>query len=104
MKFVFFLLLSFSTALYFSDCSTAKPTQSQSQHFEAATGDIAKEQYESGKLETAKENLLAVLKADPKNQAAEYYLHLVEEAQSARLANASQPKGWHQTIPQQPIF
>jgi Tfp pilus assembly protein PilF len=104
MKFAFFLLSSFLMALCFSGCSTAKSTQSQSQHFEVVTVSIAKEQYESGKLETAKENLLAVLRTDPNNQAAQYYLHLVEETQAARLENTSQPQGWHQTIPQQPVF
>ena len=91
-------------ALCSSGCSTAKPAQSQSHNFEAVTVDTAREQYESGKLESAKENLLAVLRVDPKNQAAQYYLHLVEEAQAARLANVNQPKGWYQTMPQQPIF
>lgn len=104
MKSTFFLLLSFSMALGFSDCSTAKPAQSQSRHFEAATVNVAKEQYESGELEAAKENLTAVLRMDPNNQAAQYYLHLLEEAQTARLANASQPQGWYQTLPQQPLF
>jgi hypothetical protein len=34
-------------------------------------------------LETAKENLPAVLRTDPDNQAAQYYLHLVEETPAA---------------------
>jgi Tfp pilus assembly protein PilF len=104
MKSLLFSSLIFVVALSFSGCSTAKPSQSQSQHFEAATVSVAKEEYESGKLEESQENLKAVLQTDPKNQAAQYYLHLVESAQSAHLANASQPNGWYQTIPQQPIF
>jgi Tfp pilus assembly protein PilF len=104
MKSAFFLRLSFSTIFGFSGGPTAKSPQSQSQHFEAVTVNVAKEQYESGKIDAAKENLLAVLKADPKNQAAEYYLRLVEETQATRLANANQPQGWYQTLPQQPVF
>jgi|SRR5271154_3096219 len=104
MKLAFFLLLSFSIALCFCGFSTTKPTQSQSQHFEAETVNLAKEQYESGKLKTAKENLLAVLKADPKDSAAQYYLHLVEDAQIAKANEPRQPQGFYQTIPQRPIY
>jgi Tfp pilus assembly protein PilF len=104
MKSVLFQSLILVAALSFSGCSTPKPSQSQLQRFEAATVSLAKEEYESGKLEASKENLKAVLKADPKNQAAQYYLHLVEAAESAQLANAGQPIGWYQTVPQQPIF
>jgi Tfp pilus assembly protein PilF len=107
MKSVLFLPSILVVALIFSGRSTARPSQSQSQRFEDATVSVAEEEYESGKLEESKENLKAVLQADPKNQAAQCYLHLVEQAQVTRLARANeprQPQGWHQTIPQQPIF
>ena len=100
MKSVFFLLLSFSMALCFCGCTTTKPIQSQSQHFEANTVNVAIEQYHSGELDAAKENLLAVLKTDPNNQKAQYYLDLIEKSQTT----PRKPWGYYQTIPQQPIY
>jgi Tfp pilus assembly protein PilF len=100
MKSDFFLLLGFSMALCFCGCSTTKTTQSQPEHFEADTVNVAIEQYHSGKLETANENLQAVLKVEPKNQKAQYYLSLIEKSQ----ATPRKPLGYYQTIPQQPIY
>jgi Tfp pilus assembly protein PilF len=93
-------LLFLLAILCVSGCSTAKPTQSQSQHFEADTVNVAIEQYHSGKLQAAKENLLAILKFDPKDQEAQYYLSLIEKSQ----ATPRNPWGYYQTIPQQPIY
>jgi Tfp pilus assembly protein PilF len=60
--------------------------------------------YQMGKLDLAEQKLQRVLKADPDNGKAGYYLALVQQAQQRRENGTEQPWGYYQTIPQQPIY
>ena len=65
----------------------------------AATVEDARQLYEMGRLDDAQHKLQAVLAIEPDNQKAQYYLALVHHSQDLK-----QPRGYYQTIPQQPIY
>ena len=65
----------------------------------AATVEDARQLYEMGRLDDAQHKLQAVLVIEPDNQKAQYYLALVHRSQDLK-----QPRGYYQTIPQQPIY
>jgi Tfp pilus assembly protein PilF len=98
MKSAFAILSSLALVLCVHASITNLPTKVQLQNFETVTLDIAKKQYESGEMAAAKQNLLAVLKADPKNARARYYLHLIEQV---KIDQPHRGSLWFQTIPQQ---
>jgi Tfp pilus assembly protein PilF len=100
MKFAFAILFSFATVLCVNASITKLLTEDQLRYFETVTLNLAQKQYASGKMDEAKQNLLAVLKADPKNATAQYYLRLVEQTKTRPRT----PLIWRQTIPQQPIL
>jgi lipoprotein NlpI len=68
----------------------------------AATIENARLLYESGRLNVARQELQSVLVIEPDNQAANYYLALVQKCQALNQEPA--PLGYYQTIPQQPIY
>ena len=60
--------------------------------------------YEMGKLDLAEQKLEAVLRAEPDNAKARYYLVLVHQNQQRRENGQERPWGYYQTFPQQPIY
>ena len=85
-------------------CSTPSPKVA-STHQErpiAAQVEDARVCFETGRLEMAEKQLQNVLSAEPDNAKAHYYLDLVHQAE-ARSRHPS-PRGYYQTIPQQPFY
>ena len=64
----------------------------------------AEQCYHDGQFDSAELALRAVLKADPKNQEARYYLSLVYRSEAEVASRQPKPRGYYQTIPQQPIY
>jgi hypothetical protein len=58
--------------------------------------------YGMGKLELAEQKLQKVMRADPSNLKARYYMDLVHESQIRN--QTPKPRAFVQTIPQQPIY
>ena len=58
--------------------------------------------FEMGNLELAEQKLQKVLRANPSNLEARYYMDLVHESQIRN--QAPKPRAFIQTIPQQPIY
>lgn len=85
-------------------CSTSSARFSSSPGPAETAAEIedARGLYELGDFKTAAQKLRGILQAEPGNRKARYYLTLVEETE---LANSyRRPRGYHQTIPQQPIY
>ena len=87
-------------------CSTSKPTVTSSTQPSSAIPSLkdAEQLYHAGQLDSAELALRAILKADPKNQEARYYLSLVYRSESEVANRQPKPQGYYQTIPQQPIY
>jgi Tfp pilus assembly protein PilF len=88
-------------------CSTSNQkitTGQQSDPTITATIENAQLLYESGRLNAARQELQSVLVIEPDNQAANYYLALIQKCQAVNKEPAPAPRGYYQTIPQQPIY
>ena len=90
-------------------CSTSSPKVASSHRPDsstAATVEDARLLYETGKLDDARRKLQAALKIEPENKKAQYYLALVYQcrAKIQEQQDKPTPKGYYQTIPQQPIY
>jgi Tfp pilus assembly protein PilF len=84
-------------------CSSASPKIATSQHqvsTTAATVEDARLLYEAGRLDDAQHKVEAVLKIEPDNKQAQYYMNLIATTRQ----QPRQPRGYYQTIPQQPIY
>ena len=87
-------------------CSTTKQAAVQSTEQSSAIPSLktAEQLYHEGQFDSAELALRAILKADPKNQEARYYLSLVYRSEAEVAARQPKPWGYYQTIPQQPIY
>ncbi|HXT13241.1 MAG TPA: hypothetical protein VN873_16910 [Candidatus Angelobacter sp.] len=70
----------------------------------AREASYAQSLYEKGYLDLAEQKFRAVLQIDPNNAKAQYYLNLVQQTHVQRTADEHKPRGYYQTIPQQPIY
>jgi len=81
-------------------CSMPSPKVVSSQRpvsTTAAAVEDARQLYEMGRIDDAKQKLQAVLAIEPDNKKAQYYMALI-------ASTPRQPTGYYQTIPQQPIY
>jgi len=62
----------------------------------------AEELFRDGQIDLAEPALRAIAKSDPDNQEAWYYLTVAHRLQAER--RQLKPRGYYQTIPQQPIY
>jgi len=87
-------------------CSTPsrKPGSSHPQKASATQLRDAYVLYKAGKFALAEQKLQAILKSQPDDPAADYLMSLVCDAEQRRQNGQEQPWGYHQTIPQQPIY
>ena len=93
-------------------CSAPSPKIASSQRpvstasSTSATVEDARLLYEMGKLDDAQRKLEAALGIEPDNKKAQYYLYLVYQtrAKMQEAQDAPTPKGYYQTIPQQPVY
>jgi Tfp pilus assembly protein PilF len=87
-------------------CSAPKQTATRSTEQSSAIPSLktAEQLYHDGQLDSAELALRAILKADPKNQEAKYYLSLVYRSEAEVASRQPKPQGYYQTIPQQPIY
>ncbi len=75
-----------------------RPTQATRQPQQAKTAllKIAEDYYKHGQLEFAERELRVVLKREPRNNEAWYYLHLVNDARA-------NDRLWYPTLPPKPV-
>ena len=93
-------------------CSTPTPNSAISHQPSFATRAVvgveeAKQLYEMGNIEAAKQKLLTVLAIEPNNRAALYYLTLIkEEEERSPSPSPRRPKPWgfYPTFPPKPIY
>jgi len=103
MKTIRAFIISITVFVGIAGCSTLSPKVASSQRpvsTTAATVEDARRLYEMGRLDDAWHKLQAILAIEPDNQKAQYYLALVHRSQELK----PQPRGYYQTIPQQPIY
>jgi Tfp pilus assembly protein PilF len=103
MKTIRAFIIGVTVFVCIAGCSTPSPKVVRSQRpapTTAATVEDARLLYEMGRLDDAQHKLQAVLAVEPDNQKAQYYLALVHRSQELK----PQPRGYYQTIPQQPIY
>jgi len=68
----------------------------------AATLETAKQLFERGQLEAAEQKLRYLLKTDPENKAAKYYVHLIQESRTEAERRRAKFGLWYPTIPPRP--
>jgi hypothetical protein len=93
--------LSILILIFAAGCSTTRQTATRSS---PATPPLrtAEDLFRDGQLDSAELALRAILKTDPENPEAQYYLTAVHRSQAAN--RQLKPRGYYQTIPQQPFY
>ena len=107
MKNIRAFIMGITLLLGLAGCSTPHPktvTGVPSASTTATALEDGRLLYEMGKLDDSEQKLQAVLEIEPDNTQAQYYLALVHRAQYERQYRQPTPKGYYQTIPQQPIY
>jgi Tfp pilus assembly protein PilF len=103
MKNIRAFIFGITVFVSIAGCSAPSPKVASSQRpvsTPAATVEDARYLYEAGRLDDAQHKLEAVLKVEPDNKKAQYYMDLIAAARK----QSPQPRGYYQTIPQQPIY
>ncbi len=103
MKTIRAFIIGITVFVGIAGCSTPSPKVASIQRpvsTSAATVEDARLLYEAGRLDDAQHKLEAVLKIEPDNKKAQYYMDLIASTRQ----QPPQPRGYYQTIPQQPIY
>jgi hypothetical protein len=97
MKYLFCPALGLSLFLGVSSCRPS-PTHASRQPQQPTTAllKVAEDDYKHGRLESAERELGVVLKREPRNNEAWYYLHSVNDAQA-------KDRLWYPTLPPKPV-
>jgi Tfp pilus assembly protein PilF len=103
MKTIRAFIVGITVFVCIAGCSKPSPKVASSQHpvsTPVATVEDAQRLYEMGRLDDAQHKLEAVLKVEPDNKKAQYYMDLIASTRQ----HPPQPRGYYQTIPPQPIY
>jgi hypothetical protein len=107
MKTIRAFIIGITVFVGITGCSTPGPKVASNQRPVSTTAAMVEDArllYEMGRLDDAQRKLQAVFEIEPDNQKAQYYLALVHRSQELSQNRQPQPRGYYQTIPQQPIY
>jgi Tfp pilus assembly protein PilF len=100
MKPVFCLLLNLSLLFGLSGCRSHPNSADTQPHLQKTDLlKVAEAHFHQRKMNTAEEELRAVLNGDPRNNEAHYYLNLIQEFRTKQRLNRERDGLWYPTLP-----